>query len=106
MPLPKARFYNTIGLQGIEKKRAEGKALTQRDVILIWFHENPGAKAQAEELNQWVTELKKSPLTSVRRACCDLCDEGSLEVCTGKRKGLYQFNTQVYRVPAGQGELF
>lgn len=79
-------YFNTTGLKGDALKEAEGKASTQEDTVLDFFKATKGTFTP-DQVNKRC--LSEAPLTSVRRAMCNLTTQGKLVKTEKKLQGSY-----------------
>ena len=80
-------FYNTTGLDGDDLKRNVVKAKSTNKRIREFFRDNPERKFSSEDV-QSILKLT-CPITSVRRACSNLFNEGYISKA-GKVIGMYK----------------
>ena len=85
-------YYNTNDLNGEDLKKANTKGLSQEKQVLLSFKKNP--KQTASDV--WKSLETDSPLTSIRRAMSNLCDD--LEILKEMKKGIYGSPEHYYRI--------
>lgn len=88
-------YYNTNQLSAFELLEAIGKAETQEEAVLKIFQKHK--RFTASDVWKWYGR-DKCPLTSIRRAITDLCNEGRLVKCTEMKEGLYGKPEHYYRL--------
>lgn len=84
-------FNNTTGEDNKSLEVSETKAIRQEDKILKYFKEHPDMALSSEHIwhNVYLSDLmNNTPLTSCRRAICNLVRDGHLSIC-GKTLGSY-----------------
>lgn len=68
-------FYNTTELSGEMLERKKEKAKSQEELILKFFEKNPSQVYSAWDLQFTIIELRKTPITSIRRALSNLSNK-------------------------------
>ena len=89
-------YFNTNKEQGETLKSSNTKAKTQEDDVFAMFKE--AEKMSASEA--WVIYNLEgnTPLTSIRRAITNLCNQGVLVKTDKTKKGLYGKSEHIYKV--------
>lgn len=106
----KTSYYNTNKESGIDLKESNAKAKTQEQFLMDVFYEKESLTA-SQAWSIYCKEVNSNtPLTSIRRAMTNLCDEGLLYKTDDMREGLYGKKEHIYRVvskvPIEQLHLF
>jgi hypothetical protein len=91
-------FHNSIGLAQDELARAIGAAKTQEERIIFLFgiHGAPMTPAEAHAL--YLKYYPDAPITSIRRAMCNLTRDGRLEKTGEQVKGVYSHVNNRWRL--------
>lgn len=97
-------FYNTTNEKDSVLKEYTRKAETQEQIVLNLFRKSRNGLTASEVFRQFPN--RNVPLTSVRRAISNLCEERKLEKTTHKREGIYGRKEFVYTIYTGQGKLW
>jgi len=92
----KHEFHNTIRETGTALKEKEGKAMTQREIVLQIFTQCKGKLSPSEVLKRY--PKAKTPLTSIRRAISNLTRDNILEKINEKRTGLYNTDEHYWQL--------
>lgn len=86
-------FHNTTYLQNAELQQAEEKAQTQDQKVLQFFTDHPAKDFTPAEVHNKMLATGaidyRVPITSIRRAICNLTEAGKLVKTTTKRTGIY-----------------
>jgi len=93
-------YYNTVCEIQPELFQFRQAAINQDVQVLCFFKQHPGELFTPSEI--WVRtgmEARAVPLTSVRRALCNLTADGYLIKTTTKRRGPYYRNESCWMYP-------
>lgn len=86
-------FHNTVQLNQLDYQAADVKAYTQDQIILQFFQQNSNRDFTPCEVYETLiaagTIDKRTPITSIRRAMCNLTTAKYLEKTQNKRTGIY-----------------
>ena len=92
----KNSYYNTNNEVGLELKESNKKAKTQEDAILDIFKISIRLTASGAWL---IYNFKgNTPITSIRRAITNLCNEGKLLKTPETKVGIYGKSEHVYQI--------
>ena len=96
-------YHNTTNLTGEELKRAERKALSQKQKVLQFFKDNPNGSYTPFEVQSRVNPIW--PITSVRRAMSDLTPVDLIRT-DKKKEGLYGAKNYCWRLREETKNMF
>lgn len=86
-------FHNTVHIQGTEQEKADCKAYTQDQLVLNFFRNNADQEFTPAEVYKSMLQQKTinelTPITSIRRAICNLTTACYLVKQQTKRPGMY-----------------
>jgi len=82
-------YHNTNKETGNNLIKSNTKANRQEMVILNYFKNNANSRFSPEDIISQVDFGKSVPITSVRRAITNLCNEGHLNKTSVMKKGNY-----------------
>jgi len=97
-------YYNTTNVTDPLLKNQESKAISQEKKILNMFRRSKRGLTASEVFRQYPD--KNTPLTSIRRAITNLCNDRFLEKTSLKREGIYGRTEFIYTIYIGQQKLF
>ena len=89
-------YYNTNDETGDTLKSSRSKAITQEEIILEFFTNNPNLQLSPFEISDTL-ELN-APITSIRRAMTNLTLEGKLKKTNAMVVGPYGKNVHTWRL--------
>jgi len=94
-------YHNTTDLFGNDLATAESKAITQKEACYEILKEY---KSHATAPEVWAMFIarnpakKNTPLTSIRRALSDLCNDNKAELVKVKKQGIFGISNYQYRI--------
>ena len=89
-------YYNTNQESGYTLKSSNVKANSQEESIIKIFTDNP--KLSASEAWKIYDSEGVTPITSIRRAITNLCNEGLLMKTDDTKEGLYGKKEHIYKI--------
>jgi hypothetical protein len=89
-------YYNTNKLVGEELKKSNSKAKSQEEEILRIFKNK--IKLSASETWIIYNNQGNTPITSIRRAISNLCNNGQLIKTDDTKKGIYGKKEHIYKI--------
>lgn len=97
-------YFNTTQETSTNLKQFEAKAESQEQQVLTILRRSSRGMTASEIFRAYPD--KRTPLTSVRRALTNLCNDKRVVKTAFKREGLYGRNEFVFTVCNGQLNLF
>lgn len=88
-------FYNTTNEHGKKLEEYKNKALSQDEIVLKFFKQNPKKSFTVESVWKKNFNTEDTPITSIRRTMTNLTSSGDLKKLTTKMIG--QYGRPVYK---------
>ena len=103
-------YHQTTNVTVDALRRFQRAAKTQDEKVMGWFNSHVGQALTASQVHKGLMQIGvipiTTPLTSIRRAMSNMVNAGRLVKTDGTRMGLYGRPEHLYKLPAGQRELF
>ena len=90
-------YYNTNDESGTQLTNSRRTALTQEEIILEFFQNNPNLNLSPFDIYESCTDIN-APITSIRRAITDLTLQGKLIKTNTMVLGPYRKNVHTWRL--------